>query len=442
MAWSTDPPQNLQGLTDVNPAGVGPGTGGGRILTWDQAAAKAVWSLPSAATTLASLSDVLLTAPAEGDRLTYETASSKWKNKPPSAGTGGIITVAPRVIGPLTELFDAGYVGKYTDLVCTDGGITISFDDAVVHDADTVLEALFNVMGADGGSPAKFLGGTANGPYPVVLSSQAATGTSGVAGTAMTHAQNVQKTITIPAGEKRTCLIAYAANPLQPSNPSACPTFEFLGSTTRAWEQTTAANNSAPRIFFAAIPVDDAVAAGNTTFKPNWTDYGGNGNVCSYVAFFIWLDGNEPTTKFEGYSPLQQPTSGTSATVDFAPAATAGNRVGIAFAFRRGNQGPTPIVGSGSDVTQLLEVTTGALLLDVEMRGCATIRPLLPGRTVTTSFALGVSKPHSTIGLMATPLLGSMLVVGPGGIINPEVVSDGVVGIIYNKHHQRVDLVA
>lgn len=48
-----------------------------------------VFSTPSAGT-LAGDSDVVITSPANNDVLTYETSSTKWKNKPASGGGGSV----------------------------------------------------------------------------------------------------------------------------------------------------------------------------------------------------------------------------------------------------------------------------------------------------------------------------------------------------------------
>lgn len=47
------------------------------------------YKVVSTSSSLATDTDVVLTSPADGDLITYEASSSKWKNKPPAGGGGG-----------------------------------------------------------------------------------------------------------------------------------------------------------------------------------------------------------------------------------------------------------------------------------------------------------------------------------------------------------------
>lgn len=60
------------------------------------------------ATTLAGLTDVVLTAPANNEVLTYETASSKWKNKPIPGGVSTVFGRAGAVVAVAGD-YDAFY---------------------------------------------------------------------------------------------------------------------------------------------------------------------------------------------------------------------------------------------------------------------------------------------------------------------------------------------
>jgi hypothetical protein len=89
---------NLDDLSDV----VVPSPVGGDVLTWDSASSKWV-NKPPAAQALAGLTDVLLTAPAVNNVLTYDGVH--WINLPPAAPGGG--TVLPMVY-PISNYGAAG----------------------------------------------------------------------------------------------------------------------------------------------------------------------------------------------------------------------------------------------------------------------------------------------------------------------------------------------
>lgn len=84
------------------------------------------------------LSDVLITTPANNDVLTYETASSLWKNKP-STGTGTVTTTGSPVNGNLAKFSGATSItnGDLSGDVTTAGGLVA----ALVNIPDLVTQA-------------------------------------------------------------------------------------------------------------------------------------------------------------------------------------------------------------------------------------------------------------------------------------------------------------
>lgn len=78
-----------QGPTGATGAGVPVGGTSGQVLTKNSSTNyDTIWSTPSAgSSTLAADTDVAIASPVNNDVLTYDSASSKWKNKPASGGT-------------------------------------------------------------------------------------------------------------------------------------------------------------------------------------------------------------------------------------------------------------------------------------------------------------------------------------------------------------------
>jgi hypothetical protein len=102
------------------------------VLTYEAASSK--WKNKTSvagASTLAADTDVVLTSPANNDVLTYETSSSKWKNKPATGGGGGNGLTPPVVYGRTVVLnvaitstgsttFDAPAMSPVPDFVTID----------------------------------------------------------------------------------------------------------------------------------------------------------------------------------------------------------------------------------------------------------------------------------------------------------------------------------
>lgn len=84
-------PQGAKGDKGDTGAGVPPGGANGQVLTKSSGADYATaWAPPSGgAINLDGLTDVTIASPADAQVLTYETATSQWKNKVAPAGGGG-----------------------------------------------------------------------------------------------------------------------------------------------------------------------------------------------------------------------------------------------------------------------------------------------------------------------------------------------------------------
>lgn len=437
VSWQDDPLQAFLNLIDVD----GSGKADNYVAYWDDATQKVKFRPPNAASTLTGLSDVNILSVQDKQYVGWDAVSGKYVNFNLPIGDMNIPT-RPRVVGPISYSFSASDKGSVTDIDCLGGPVTYYYDDSVSHNQDTVVQTILNVINASPANKLSLVGGSATGPIPIPDVVQMLSATSGVLGTALTHAQNVAKAVTIPAGVTRSVYVIYAANPANGSNPSVSTGFTLAG-TTYNWSQAADANNVGPRTYIGVVNLPDSSSPLGTTFKPNWTDYGGNGNVNSYIALIIPTTLVEDRAPFENNGITQQPTPASYVDSVTTIPPGKGNRRIISIAFRRGNVGLdlSPIQPSGSGVSLLFEgATSTTVTADSEMRACVATRTSLPGETDTVHFELVNTASYSEVHFTMTPVDGTMLVVGRDAIVNPAVAFDGLLEVIYNSNNKRVDV--
>lgn len=400
---------------------------------------------PSAATTFAGLSDVDSIAPQEGQFVVYSGTTGKYENRTVATGGGTSGFIGKRTGGDLLgtgeHLFAAADIGKLLTIDVAAGGYTLKFDDQVTCPADSVIEAVALILNSTTGRGVTFTGASAISPVPTVNPTVlAANATTGVNGSPLTNAQNVAKAVTIPAGNNVVVYVLYAANPANTAADSESPSFDFAGQTNIPWDIVDDDAIAAPRLHLAAVALGTLASPLVTTFKPDWVDYGGNGNVNAYEALFIVTTDADQDNPL-GNAVLDQKAAGASAvTVSVTTSPGQANRVAIYGAIRRGNAGAAAITVQVGTATQIFEGSSGTALNQSNVRAAVATEAIGMDRTESATFDLVNTSNHSVFSFTVVPVGGTMVVAGRGNVLNPVVTRDGLVGIVYDPNRQRVDI--